>query len=394
LVGRMDRRTLLSLALAAPAFGQSKPLHRAELIFPPEHWHNHSSSIVELPDGDLFVCWFHGSGERQADDVKILGARWSKSSGAWSAPFDLADTPGFPDTNPVLFVDSKKRLWLFWPAILANEWETALMKYRMSTDYSGPGVPKWSEADNILLIPKNMVERTQEVLKRDLKATPTGRYATRLVGMASDKLSARLGWFTRTHPIELPSGRMLVPMYSDGFSFSLMGISDDGGKTWFASEPIVGYGNIQPAVVRKKDGTLVAYMRDNGPPPKRIHMSTSKDDGISWTPAEDTQLPNPGASVEAINLRDGNWIIVYNDRERGRDSLAVSMSDDEGATWKWTRHLEQRERSSFHYPSAIQAQDGTIHITYSYFVPDGPEGKQVKSIKHTHIDTAWIKATT
>jgi predicted neuraminidase len=290
-----------------------------------------------------------------------------------------------------MFVDSKKRLWLFWPAILANEWETALMKYRVSTDYTGAGAPKWSHADYILLIPKNLVERTSEVLKRDLKSTPVGRYATRLVGMASDKLSARLGWFTRTHPIELPSGRIIVPMYSDGFSFSLMALSDDGGQTWFASEPIVGYGNIQPSVVRKKDGTLVAYMRDNGPPPKRIHTAFSKDEGMTWSAAEDTTLPNPGASVEAIALRDGTWIIVYNDRERGRDSLAVSMSDDEGATWKWTRHLENRENSQFHYPSVIQAKDGTIHVTYSYFVREGADGKQVKSIKHAQINTVWIR---
>jgi hypothetical protein len=26
-----------------------------------ETWHNHSSSIVELPNGDLLVCWFHGA---------------------------------------------------------------------------------------------------------------------------------------------------------------------------------------------------------------------------------------------------------------------------------------------------------------------------------------------
>jgi predicted neuraminidase len=95
--------------------------------------------------------------------------------------------------------------------------------------------------------------------------------------------------------------------------------------------------------------------------------------------------------VEAIALRSGNWIIVYNDLERGRHSLAVSMSADEGATWQWTRHLDQREGCQFHYPSVIQARDGSIHVTYSYFVPEGPQGKQVKSIKHVRFDEAWIQ---
>jgi predicted neuraminidase len=213
--------------------------------------------------------------------------------------------------------------------------------------------------------------------------------------MSNDKLSSRLGWFTRTHPLELPSGRILLPMYSDGFSFSLVGISDDGGNTWTASEPIVGYGNIQPSLVRRKNGELVAFMRDNGPAPKRIHTSTSWDDGMTWTMAEDTEFPNPGASVEAIALSDGSWLIVYNDLESGRHSLAVSLSDDEGRTWKWTRHLEldrkPKDAASFHYPSVIQARDGLIHVTYSYFVNHLPADSPRKAIKHARFNTAWVK---
>jgi hypothetical protein len=34
----------------------------------------------------------------------------------------------------------------------------------------------------------------------------------------------------------------------------------------------------------------------------------------------------------------------------------------------------------------IQAKDGSIHVTYSYFVPEG------KSIKHARINQDWIKA--
>ena len=199
-----------------------------------------------------------------------------------------------------------------------------------------------------------------------------------------------MGWFTRTHPLELPSGRILVPMYSDGFSFGIMAISDDHGYTWTASEPIVGMGCIQPSVVRKTDGTLVAYLRDNGPPPKRAHISFSKDDGVTWTLAKDTEIPNPGTSLETVRLADGNWIMVYNDIERGRYSLVAALSDDEGATWKWRRHLDGRPDQpgpvQYHYPSVIQARDGSIHVTYSYFVAEG------KSIKHARFNEDWIKA--
>ena len=47
----------------------------------------------------------------------------------------------------------------------------------------------------------------------------------------------------------------------------------------------------------------------------------------------DGALPNPGTSVDVVTLRSGRWALVYNDLERGRHSLAISLSDDEGRTW-------------------------------------------------------------
>src|SRR5215831_2642047 len=134
-------RFIVILLFAAALATAAPPFYKSELIFPLEKVHNHSSSIVELPDGDFLVCWFHGSGERTADDVVINAARFNKQTGKWTAPFILADTPGFPDTNPTMFIDSKQRLFLLWPTIIAHQWETALMKYRISSDYqqkSGP----------------------------------------------------------------------------------------------------------------------------------------------------------------------------------------------------------------------------------------------------------------
>ena len=383
-------KTILGLFLLAMSV-LGAPQYSGELIFPPERWHNHSSAIVELPNGDLLVCWYHGSGERTADDVIVEGARWTKATGKWSGRFTLADTPAFPDTNPTMFVDSRGRLFLLWAVIVANQWETALMKYRISTDYRQPDrPPRWDFQDNILLIPKNMEARTKQVLGEDAAGTgPLAARAKRLIERAGDKYFSRMGWFTRTHPLELASGRILVPLYSDGYSFGIMAISDDRGYTWSASEPIVGYGCIQPSVVQKKDGSLVAYMRDNGPPPKRAHISFSKDEGVSWTPARDTDIPNPGTSLEVVRLRSGNWVMAYNDLESGRYSLALAMSDDEGATWKWKRHLDgnpaNKVNSQYHYPSVIQAKDGSIHLSYSYFTPEG------KSIKHVRVNEDWIR---
>ena len=379
---------VIASAVMAPA---SEPQYSSELIFPLESWHNHSSSIVETPKGDLLVCWFHGSGERTADDVLIRAARWSTQKKSWGQPFTLADAPGFPETNPVLFIDKRERLFFFWPLIIAHRWETALMKYRVSTDYQqADGPPAWASQDNIVLVPKNIVPKTKAFVAAEVERSPQLAAAgQRLVERAEDEYFSRMGWFTRTHPLELPSGRLLVPMYSDGYSFGIMAISDDHGVTWKGSEPIVGLGGVQPSVVRKNDGSLVAYLRDNGPAPKRALMSESSDDGESWTTMRDTDILNPGSSLEVIRLRNGHWIMVYNDLERNRYSLVAAISEDEGKTWPIRRHLEGRPDvetpGQYHYPSLMQARDDAIHVTYSYFTPAG------KSIKHARFNEEWVR---
>jgi predicted neuraminidase len=383
----------LILAIAGVAGAPAaEPQYSSELLFPLESWHNHSSSIVELPNRDLLVCWFHGSGERTADDVLIRGARWPSARRGWSPPFTMADAPGFPETNPVLFIDRRERLFFFWPLIIAHRWETALMKYRISTDYQqAVGPPAWAFQDNIVIAPKDIIPRTKTFVSEAAAGNPELAAAgARLIERAEDEYFSRMGWFTRTHPLQLPSGRILVPMYSDGYSFGIMAISDDGGLTWRGSEPIVGRGGVQPSVVRKNDGTLVAYLRDNGPAPKRALMSVSTDDGESWTTARDTDILNPGSSVEVVRLQNGHWIMVHNDLEQGRHSLVAALSEDEGATWPFRRHLEGQPGaavpSQYHYPSVIQARDGALHVTYSYFTPAG------KSIKHARFNEDWVRA--
>ena len=59
----------------------------SNIIFPYQDEHVHGSTIVELPNGDLLSAWFQGSGERWADDVKILGSRLAKGDTAWSKTF-------------------------------------------------------------------------------------------------------------------------------------------------------------------------------------------------------------------------------------------------------------------------------------------------------------------
>lgn len=412
---RVKASLLAALVAATTGAAAQAPAgyFRAELLFPVEHWHNHSSSIVEHPDGHLLVTWFHGSGERTADDVELLGAWQRRGTTTWTPSARFADTSGYPDTNPTLFVDRTARLWLLWPTILANEWPTALMKVKTARTWPVGKVPAWDTSEVMHITPGDrFAEVTNREADRLAAALPEGEagarrrtYLERLKKDAADTFTRRLGWMTRVHPLQLSDGRIIVPLYSDGFSFSLMAISDDSGATWKASDPLVGGGNIQPALARRRDGTIVAYMRDNGPPPKRIHVAESKDRGETWSEVTDATLPNPGTSVDVVVLASGRWALVYNDLERGRHSLAVSLSDDEGRTWPVTRHLERdpegattEQQGQYHYPSIIQTRDGRIHVSYSIFLPPASSAKDAqgrlvrKSIKHAAFDEAWVRA--
>ncbi len=371
-------------------------MFESALIFPLNRWHNHSSCVVECPDGSLLACWYSGSGEREADDVQILGARWRH--GRWSKPFLMADTPNYPDINPILFFDPRGRLWLMWATILNHRWEGALLKYRVAMHAGQRSCPPWCIGEVFHISPDaGFMQKVEQWIERlgaraESPDLPNRKaYLRRLRQLCADELSRRLGWMPRVHPL-IMGERILLPLYSDGFNFALIAISEDAGFSWQLSEPLLSVGGIQPSLIQRRDGTLVAYLRDNGPPPNRVMTATSSDGGYTWSEVVKTAIPNPGSSVEAIALHTGEWLMVANDTERGRHQLAVLLSTDEGHTWQVKRYLERDEQGagSYSYPSVIQARDGTIHITYSYAVST-PEGRR-SAIKWVRFSRDWLEA--
>ncbi len=386
-----------SVFLSGCAHAQSDTeLFKSRLIFPPQAKHVHSSSIVECPNGDLLAVWFHGSGERTANDVVIQGSKLKQGAAKWDDVFLAADTPGLPDCNPVVFLDGRQRLWLVWPVVRVNRWEQSLLKYRVSTDYTGDGPPRWHWQDVILIQPgDDFPDQLRAGFKNlGFEQAMWGEYARPydelLVEAARDPVKRDIGWMPRARPLRIiegaHAGRLLLPLYSDGFNISLMAISDDDGDNWRASKPMVGLGNIQPTLARRKDGTIVAFMRDGGEAPKRVMVSESKDDGETWSVARDTDLPNPSSSLALVNLSDGRWLLVLNDTENGRHQLAVVVSEDEGRTWEGKKYLDKSppREGNYGYPTAVQSRNGRVHVTYTHDVKGG------KSIKHVDFDPAWL----
>ena len=129
-------------------------------------------------------------------------------------------------------------------------------------------------------------------------------------------------------------------------------------------------------------------MRDNGPHHQSgsAHRATTAFRGRRWSIR---RFPTRAPASRRSGWRTATGLLIYNDLPRGRHSLAVSVSDDEGASWKWTRHLERWRagQGQFHYPSIIQAADGSIHVTYTYSRPG-----QGSTIEHARFNEAWLKA--
>ncbi|HEU5145553.1 MAG TPA: exo-alpha-sialidase [Chryseosolibacter sp.] len=415
---------------------------RRQIIFPLQDEHVHGSTIVELPNGDLLTAWFQGSGERWADDVRIMGARRSNGDSTWSEPFLMADVEGFPDINPILFMDQEDQLWLMWYPVIANQWETSIPMYRISDNYDAPGAPRWRWQDVLFVKPGDKTERGIQPNDRFVKAVADQlsayesylreslmplmpdsikpmlageweKYKVKLDSLSKGRnmvrsgrlradgketsaelgypLSRRIGWQTKNKAVFIGK-RMIVPLYSDGLDCTLFALSDDGGETWSFSNPVLGGAGIQATIGIAKDSMLVAYLRDNGPPPQRMQRTESRDRGLTWSIAKDDILPNPGAGFDLVTLSNGEWLIVFNDQEDGRFDLSVAISDDDGKSWKWKKQIEHDSRkenpSSSHYPSVIAGKDGTIHVVYSFHRGDSTPGK---TIKYATFDLEWVK---
>jgi len=392
---------LLTAAISGPI--HAEPLYREQFIFDPEvegHGHVHASCIVECPNGDLRAVWYENGtqlpppyySERRdkSDDVRIGGARKPAGAGSWEKPFVMSDSFAVSDNNPCMVIDAQDQLWLIHPTLLGVPdwtWGSALVRYKVSSDYQKPGVPTWAKQDILVPHPTGFATVFENTAKkyaesRSITEQARGMMLKRAMKQLEEPLMPRLGWMPRAHPLVRSDGTLILPLSNENFSVAVMAMTSDGGETWTLSNPVPEAGVTQPTLVEFSDGHISAFFR-NGGSEHRIKRSESTDGGMTWSPLTTTDLLHPGAGIEAILLRNGHLLMIYNDKEESpRDRLAVSISTDRGKTWEWTRHIENTPGGRFDYPSIVQAKDGTLHATYSY---------NLDTIKHVHFNEEWVQ---
>lgn len=324
-----------SMAIAQPS---------RELIFPigsAPFAASHASTIVQLKNGDLLAAWFGGTGEGDPD-VAIWSAR--RTASGWSAPIELAREPHIACWNPVLFHSGDGRLWLYY-------------KY-------GPA-------------PSNWVAARRFSLDEGRTWSPVERLPAGLLGPI------------RAKPLLLDNGVIVSGTSIEASHAWSIWIerSTDNGVIWSTIGPIPlaagdpanppaldrTHGLIQPSIVRLGKHHLRLFARSTEDI-ARICVSDSFDDGLTWSAARPLDLPNPNSGIDAVSLRDGRVVLVYNDTATARSPLNVAVSHD-GEHFQNFRTLESQP-GEFSYPAIIQETGGDLDVTYTW---------NRKSIAFVHI---------
>ncbi|MBL4883808.1 MAG: exo-alpha-sialidase [Planctomycetaceae bacterium] len=298
----------------------------------------HASTIEQDQSGGLVAAWFGGTHEKNPD-VGIWVSRLV--DGKWSTPVEVANGVQYtkadgtvhrhPTWNPVLFQPNNGPLMLFYKA-----GPTPQTWWGMLTT-SKDGGRTWSQPSRL----------------------PEG-----ILGPVKNK------------PVQLANGDILCPTSNETpeskSKWSVhFEVTSDLGKTWRKVGPVndgVEVQSIQPSILSLGKGKLLAIGRTRQ---NRIFEVASNDGGNTWGKLSLGSLPNPNSGTDAVTLKDGRHVIVYNhvggDPKRWggkRTPLNVAVSKD-GHTWQAALVLEDQP-GEYSYPAIIQSRDGLVHITYTW----------------------------
>jgi predicted neuraminidase len=191
----------------------------------------------------------------------------------------------------------------------------------------------------------------------------------------------------RNKPIYASDGRIGLPVYHElALKFPQMLWLTPGADGNVADYRIRNVshqpGLIQPTLVPLAGDRVLMLLRDRGAE-RSVHTAFSDDNGWTWSAAAPSALPNPDAAVDALRLRDGRIVLVYNDASAGRENLRLALSGDEGRTWRAGPVLEHAPRQEFSYPNLAEDRRGRVHLTYTW---------RRQRIKHVAFNVAWLDA--
>jgi predicted neuraminidase len=314
----------------------------------------HSSAVCALPSGDLLAVWYGGSREGAAD-VALFTARLPMGGDTWTNPVTAMDRAMAEEEldrvikkvgNAVVFPDGAGSLWMVYVSVSLGGWSGSALNVKTSQDEGRT----WGESQRLTLNP-----------------------------------FFNLSSLVRNKPIYASDGRIGLPVYHEmALKYPQMlwltpgpeGTVQEYRMRNLSSET----GLIQPALVPLDHDRVLMMLRDRGAG-RSLHTAFSDDNGWTWSEAEPSGLPNPDAAVDALRLRDGRILLVYNHAESGRENLRLAVSADQGRSWRTSVILEEAPQQEYSYPNIVEDQRGRIHLTYTW---------QRERIKHVTFNLAWL----
>ncbi|MBQ2613709.1 MAG: exo-alpha-sialidase [Clostridia bacterium] len=296
---------------------------------------------IEKTGNRLWSAWFTGGKYEPSIENHAVVAYSDDDGKTWIDPYMVIDCnleAGFRVFDPQLWLDNKGKLWLLWcqdtyaKGIKPSDYDTTgpelerdyfcdLRQWAMCCENPEAEEPVWSEPRYLW---KGLTKNNIEVLS---------------------------------------DGRWLVAIYdvTENFEFfSQTLISEDEGKTFILKDGPVGQ-SCEPMTVERKDGSFWFLTRTwNG----YLAEAFSYDGGETWTDCQKTEIPNPSTRFFLGRLKDDSLILVNTPiAELGnRKTMVVSLSDDEGKTWKYDFMIDERRGVS--YPDFAKDKDGNIYIVY------------------------------
>ena len=296
----------------------------------------HASTLIENRKG-LLVAWFGGTAERNPD-VGIWISHFNNNR--WTKPVEVVNgiqhkTKRYPCWNPVLYNNGKKILLFYKVGPSPSTWWGELI----TSDNRGK---KWSR-------PYRLPEDIYGPIKNK--------------------------------PVLLSNGELLCPSSTENDGWRVhMEFTSDNGLSWERTAALndVKTRAIQPTLLTHPGGQIQMLCRSTT---SKILSSWSEDNGRTWSELSSSGLPNPNSGIDAVTLKDGRQLVVYNHLTKDRNILNVAVSED-GKDWKAAALLENDlNGTEFSYPAVIQTNDGLVHITYTW---------NRKQIKHVVIDPEKI----
>ena len=192
----------------------------------------------------------------------------------------------------------------------------------------------------------------------------------------------------RSKPLPLPDGSLLCPSSTEHggdwrFHFEKLGAEGSWSRFEPEEQP---FQVIQPSLLSHPGGRIQALYRSKH---GAIITNESIDGGETWSPLEKSGLPNNNSGVEALTLRDGRHLLLYNHIGPGlvnswgkRHAIHLAISED-GKRWRAVATVEKAKKGEFSYPAMIQTEDGLVHMTYTW---------NRERVRHVVIDPEKIQA--